>query len=320
MLSRFDDYPIHQTPEPVSRVASSDRNVYDRYWLNGFSDDGEFYFGIALGYYPNRGIMDCGFSIVRNGEQHSFHASRRAPDEPSESQVGPFRIEVTEPMRSLRVRLDRNETGIACDLEFRARTACIAEGRQTLRNDRNLVMDATRFAQFGSWNGRIAYDGHELSIVPERVRATKDRSWGIRIVGEPEAGGAPLHSLPQVFFLWAPIHWDDHCTHFGLFEDATGYTWHQQGAVAPAYDDPSDIPGTLDDGQRSFEILEHRIEYLPGTRRARRADIALVGKSGERRDIALEPMLCFRMKGIGYSHPEWGHGRWKGELALGGEC
>ena len=25
------------------------------------------------------------------------------------------------------------------------------------------------------------------------------------------------------------------------------------------------------------------------------------------------------MKGIGYSHPEWGHGQWKGELAIGGE-
>ena len=35
MLTRFDDYPIHQTPEPVAHAASSDRNVYDRYWLNG---------------------------------------------------------------------------------------------------------------------------------------------------------------------------------------------------------------------------------------------------------------------------------------------
>ena len=25
------------------------------------------------------------------------------------------------------------------------------------------------------------------------------------------------------------------------------------------------------------------------------------------------------MKGIGYTHPEWGHGHWKGELAIGGE-
>ena len=25
------------------------------------------------------------------------------------------------------------------------------------------------------------------------------------------------------------------------------------------------------------------------------------------------------MKGIGYTHPEWGHGHWKGELAMAGE-
>jgi hypothetical protein len=25
------------------------------------------------------------------------------------------------------------------------------------------------------------------------------------------------------------------------------------------------------------------------------------------------------MKGIGYTHPTWGHGMWKGELAIGGE-
>jgi len=26
-----------------------------------------------------------------------------------------------------------------------------------------------------------------------------------------------------------------------------------------------------------------------------------------------------RMKGMGYGHPTWGHGHWKGELAMGGE-
>jgi hypothetical protein len=35
--------------------------------------------------------------------------------------------------------------------------------------------------------------------------------------------------------------------------------------------------------------------------------------------IHLEPVLCFQMKGIGYTHPEWGHGMWKGELVIGGE-
>ena len=141
MLSRFDDYPIHQTPEPIAHAASSDRNVYDRYWFNGYADDGEFYFGIGMAIYPNLRIMDCGFSIVRDGEQHAFHASRRAPQDPSETQVGPFRIEIVEPMQRIRLVLSDNDTGISADLEFSARTACIEEGRQTLRRDGKLGLD-----------------------------------------------------------------------------------------------------------------------------------------------------------------------------------
>ena len=247
MLSHFDDYPIHQTPEPIAQPASSDRNVYDRYWFNGYARDGEFYFAIGLGLYPNRGILDCGFSIVRNGEQHAFHASCRAPLEPSDTRVGPFRLEVVEPMRALRVTLDENDTGIACDLEFLARTACVEEGRQTLRGPRTVIMDATRFAQFGRWRGSVSYAGETLAIEPTRVFGTKDRSWGLRPLGEPEVGGAPVAAVPQVFFLWSPIHWDDHCTHFSIFEDASGHAWHRDAMIVPAYTDPGQIPGVVDE-------------------------------------------------------------------------
>ena len=37
VLSRFDEYPIHQTPAPLAHPASGDRNVYDRFFFNGFS-------------------------------------------------------------------------------------------------------------------------------------------------------------------------------------------------------------------------------------------------------------------------------------------
>jgi len=319
VLSSFDDYPIHQTPEPVAQVASSDRNVYDRYWLNGYARDGEFYFGVGLGYYPNRRIMDCAFSIARDGEQHAFHASRRAPSDPGETRIGPFRIEVAEPMRRLRVRLDPNETGIECELDFEARSACVEEGRQTLRRDGLLLMDSTRFAQFGRWSGRIGYGGRTLRVESERVLGTKDRSWGIRPVGEPEAGGAPARSLPQVFFLWAPIHWRDRFTHFLVFEDERGRPWHRDGMIVPAYAAPGEIPGVEDPGVESLASLGHRLRYEKGTRRAASAELTLVRASGERLEIALEPLLRFQMKGLGYLHPEWGHGRWQGELAVGGE-
>jgi hypothetical protein len=44
-----------------------------------------------------------------------------------------------------------------------------------------------------------------------------------------------------------------------------------------------------------------------------------VSREGEKYDIELEPMLRFQMNAIGYQHPEWGHGWWKGELATGSE-
>jgi hypothetical protein len=319
MLSKFDDYPIHQTPEPIARPASSDRHVYDRYWFNGYAEDGEFYFGIGAAIYPNLQIVDCGFSIVRDGEQHAFHASRRASGEPSETHVGPFRIEVLEPMRRLRVRIDDNETGIACDLTFTARTACIEEGRQTTYQNDRLLMDATRFAQLGRWSGEIRYAGQTLRIDPARVYGTKDRSWGIRPVGDPAPSGAPGRNLPQFFFLWSPIHWKNRCTHYGVFEHADGHQWHFDGAIVPAYESPDDVPGVEDPGIVRMGSVEHRLRYHPGTRLARAAEIVLVERDGTRHEISLEPLICFRMRGIGYTHPEWGHGVWKGELAVAGE-
>ena len=321
MLSRFDDYPIHQLPQPIAEPLSSDRNVYDRYWFNGYQEDGELYFAIGSALYPNLGILDCGLSIVRGGEQHAFHGSCRAPVEPTDVRCGPFRIDIVEPMRIVRVILDSNETGIEGELTFTARTACVEEGRQTIRRGARLMMDATRFAQFGRWSGELRYAGRTVKLDPQRVFGTKDRSWGLRPVGPPDPAGAPQPPMAtQFFFLWAPIHWADRCTHFGCFDDAHGRMFHWDGALVPVYDgSPDDIPGTIDDAIEPLGAVDHEVRYLSGTRRAAGASIGLTRMDGEREEITLEPLLCFQMKGIGYMHPEWGHGHWKGELAVGSE-
>jgi hypothetical protein len=318
VLSKFDDYPIHQTAAPIAHPATGDRNAYDRYWFNGIAED--LYFGVGAALYPNLGILDCGLSIVHDEVQHAFHGSRRAPAEPTDVTVGPFSIEVIDPMRRIAVHLAENDTGISADLVFTARTACVEEGRQTSRAGRRLVMDVTRFAQFGRWEGEIVHDGVRVAIDATRVYGVKDRSWGVRPVAglDPALAPAPPGEM-QVFFLWAPIHWEDRCTHAGVFEDRHGRRWHTDGAVLPVHDDPADIPGAEDPATELLAAVEHHIDYLPGTRRAGHARLELVHDSGEVEDVDLEPLVCFRMKGIGYMHPEWGHGTWKGELAIGGE-
>ena len=53
MVSSWDDFPIHQTAEPVRLVATSDRNFYDRYYFNchASSDALLLVMGMGVGDY-----------------------------------------------------------------------------------------------------------------------------------------------------------------------------------------------------------------------------------------------------------------------------
>lgn len=314
MLHPLDDHPIHPTAEPLLHPASSDRNVYDRFFFNGYTRDGSLFFGAAFGLYPNRGVRDASFSVVRGGRQHALHASREARPRDALA-VGPIRIEIEEPMRVLSLRVAPNDAGLAGELRFVARSAAIEEPRFTRREQGRLVMDVTRFTQFGAWSGWLEVAGERIALAPEAVLGTRDRSWGVRPVGERPPG--PAAGAPQFFWLWAPLNFEDGCTHFDVNEDASGARWHAFGARAPLLApgaDPADPAGVV-----VAQQVAHRIEWEPGTRRARRAELELVGADGARDTIALEPILHFQMLGLGYLHPEWGHGLWKGPEAVAAE-
>jgi hypothetical protein len=320
MISDFDEYPIHQIARPVNQPLASDRNFYDRYWFNGFDIDGAFDFEVGLGLYPNRSVMDAHFSVALDGKQHSFHASRRAPAERSELHVGPLSIEIVRPMRIVRVSLASNASGIACDLTFTARTAPTQEPNNVMYDGLRLIMDSCRFTQFGAWAGYFEIEGRRVAVAAPRTRGARDRSWGVRPVGEPEMGAPGLMTTdPGVYWVWAPVDFGDLCTQFRSFEDRDGNPTELSAAIVPAYASLEDIPRGREPGHQEMATATHRIEWEKGTRRPRRAEINLVARSGESHLIVLEPMMRFQMLGIGYQHPEWGHGFWKGEEATGHE-
>lgn len=319
MLNRLDDYPIHQTPEPLAHPATSDPNFYDRTWFNGYDRDASRYFGIGLAVYPHRGIIDCAFSTVEaGGRQHCFYGSRRAPQERTDTQIGPFRLEIIEPLRRARIVLDDNETGVACDLTFSARTSAIQEERQTLWTGTRRTMDVTRFAQFGRWTGTVRHPDGEFEVDETTWLGTKDRSWGVRRVGERVKVGAP-NPRESAFFLWVPLIWDDHISHAVFFDGPAGEALIREGLTSPLYATEADIPDELDMTATRMATAVHRITYHPGTRLAASAVLDLVDLHGRVRTIDIDPQLRFQMKGLGYGHREWGQGMWKGELAVGGD-
>jgi hypothetical protein len=61
------------------------------------------------------------------------------------------------------------------------------------------------------------------------------------------------------------------------------------------------------------------VAYVPGLRRASRCEVHLVEVDGAASSVVLEPLLAFRMRGAGYFHPVYAHGRYHGELVVDGE-
>lgn len=317
MLSRFDDYPIHQVAVPIAQAGNGHPDFYDRYWFNGYTED--MFFALAMGSYPNRGVIDAAFSVVSDGTQRSVFTSGRAPHDRSVTRIGPVHVDIVEPMRTTRITVDAPEHGLEAELVFEARTAAYEEPRQTRYNDVRLQFDVTRATQFGSWSGTIRTGADTLTLDGLTVWGCKDRSWGVRPVGAP-APMAPARQPPQLCFLWAPINFPDEVFHYIVFEDADGVPWSEGGAVIPGIGPQDDTVGPAVRFEHVHDV-HLGIDWEAGLRRSRQAELMFRRAAGDEPErIGLQPQLTFRMSGVGYSHPTWGHGRWHDELVVAGEA
>ncbi|HEY0437034.1 MAG TPA: hypothetical protein VGC92_10360 [Phenylobacterium sp.] len=307
MLTRGDDYPIHQTPEPIA-YSGSDRNFYDRYFFNAYSPDGSEFVAVAFGVYPALNVADAHVSIIRDGVQRCLHASKILGMERMDLTVGPIRIEVIEPLQKLRVVLDAAE-GLACDFTFEGRAFPIEEPRFTRRNGPRMFMDYTRLTQNGRISGWTEVDGERRDCVG--WSGTRDRSWGIRPVGAPDTQPTPGGGVAGFFWQWTPVNFPDKSVFFHINADTEGKPWNTRAVILP--------DGTGPDGgwHAEFPRMEE-VSLIPGTRHAKGGTLKIPLEQGEA-SVTFEPVgRPFLMRGIGYGG-EWRHGALKGELAIGRE-
>jgi len=299
---------------------TSDENAYDRYFTNGFHRSGDFYFALALGRYPNRRVMDAALTIQIGGVHHSFFASREDPADPSEMKLHALELKIDDPMQQMTITLDQNESGMACRLRWHARSAPLEEERSTIRTRGRLTNDTTRWTQFGCWEGWFEIDGVRTEVEKSMCPGVKDRSWGLRILGD--SSGENYRATPQLFWNWVPLNFDTFCVHSLRFEDtSSGKTINQQSVIAPLYAYGEQVP--IHEPQlEHIDYWTHNYEVDHSSRRIIGGDIFLGndGDPGQSRKIEIgPPLLTAWTYAIGYGHPEWNHGTWHGELAFGHE-
>ncbi|MGJ3628531.1 hypothetical protein AB5I41_19215 [Sphingomonas sp. MMS24-JH45] len=258
-----DDYPIHQTAEPVA-YAGTDRNFYDRYFFNGYSppgtDDG--FFAAALGVYPHLNVIDASFCWLSNGRQANLHASRGLNMERMDTQVGPIGVEVIEPLKSLRITVDAPTRAFAPAHLHRPRLpaggAALHPPQRAARADGRDAADAERPVR------RLdQVDGVRTDCAG--WVGTRDRSWGVRPIGARDEQPASPAIDPQFFWLWSPCVMEGGDLYFHTNDDAHGRFWNRRAAWR------AEGAGPEDERHRTMRSRRSTRSRARATRRRRRS-------------------------------------------------
>ena len=302
MITKADDYPVHQKPTPIAEVGTS-RNFYDRYFFNGYSSDDKIFFGAALCVYPNLNIMDAAFTIAYQGVQHNVRASRILDLERLDTVVGPIEVKVIEPLQKLQVLVDDKDSGINVDIIFDGFTEVLQEPQMYLYDGPRKTMDTCRMVQHGSWTGQIKIKDEIINVDKDIFNGSRDRSWGIRPVGAYDSQPTAPMSLPQFYWLWNPAHFQDFTTQFHFVDDSEGNLVN--GHAVLQYRNKKE--------KETFSDLEKSVEYFEGSRRVKSLIINALDKNNDKVNLQITPQKRVFMCGLGYMHQEWGHGHFKGE-------
>ena len=277
MLTRFDDYPLHQTPEPVAHPATGDRNFYDRYFFNGYTRGRRALLRGRPRPLPeprrDRRLLQRACAAACRSRSTPRGARRGSAARRASARIA---VEVEEPMRRLRLRVGPNATGLEADAVFHRahrgrRGAALRRARRGARGD---GLDALHPV------GRLERErlGRAASASPSRpaeVLGSRDRSWGAaarrrargrraeRAARRSSSGSGPRSTSTTS----APT---STSTRTPRAAPGTGTE-----TASPALRVAGE--GAIDD-ERAVERMARGgapIDWEPGTRRARRAELVL---------------------------------------------
>jgi hypothetical protein len=314
-LSPLDDYPVHQAAQVIRHPATSDRNFYDRYYFNCHPCSDRLMLIIGLGQYPNLGVSDA-FALARHGDTHRVvRASRELGADRMDTAVGPFRLEVIEGLKTLRVVLGPNPHGLEFDLTWRGAIAAQLEPRHFLRMQERVIFDSVRLAQTGRWTGHIRSGTAEFEVTPDSWWGSRDRSWGVRPVGEGEPPGIQARNPAQFYWMYAPMQFEEFSILAIVQEDGAGNRILEE--AVRVWPESSGRP------PQQLGRPEYRPQYAPGTRDVVRATISFSPASGKPIEVTVRPVQPVSlMVGTGYGlEPDWRHGMYQGpDLVVQGAC
>ncbi len=179
-LSGIDEYLIHNHPNPVRVMSTTDPRAYERLWFGLHDEGGEVAVALGLAQYPNLDTAEAFIIVTERGITRSVRAHRRLGLDRSDMTVGPFSFEVVRPFREWRLTIGDNVIGIAADIRCFDRTRAVyhstphplTAGAQQIRTN--------GYETMVSAEGWIDIGDRRIELSRTHVRGSRDHHWGIR--------------------------------------------------------------------------------------------------------------------------------------------
>jgi hypothetical protein len=304
-INPFDDYLVHQAPNPIDRPVTSDRHFNDGYWFCFYTEGMYGFCGMRV--HPNNNVIDGYAGMVVGGEQRNVRFSRALRPRTGEFAVGPLRIEVLEPLKRHRLTLGPSEIGIEWEVEVEAYQLWPESHHLQFRHGVALN-DLLRYTGVTQPSGLVRIDGEEHDVGD--WYGARDHSWGIRSTMGPRTplGGVLDEARdPRAIRIWIPFRTERQVGFFHTHEDA-------QGNVL-------DFEGQIHEGDRVTELaaVKHRFRYEPDSRRLAGGEYTLIDVDGGEHEHRFE-VNCpgVHVQGFGYNQGWFdglGPGNWRGAEA-----
>ena len=253
MVSRFDEYLVHQTEQPLARVASDHPEWQDRFYFNVHDRNGELALMTGLGAYPNRKMMQAYIFAVHDGQHYSYLQVRPLEDDREVMRAGTLSYSVIEPLRSWRLEIEDEASAIRGSLVFRERCPLYQFSPIEWQNGEHLVVKQMHYTQAGTYEGSLTIGERTFTDLV----GMRDRSWGVR----------DMARVP--FWVWISAQFAEFCISAWLWETPEGEVIHADGGII--YESGKIKPVTK---------IEHELELWPGTKRPKAARYRLTTMDG----------------------------------------
>ena len=272
MVSRFDEFLIHQTEQTLASVASEHPEWQDRFYFNVHDRDGEFALVTGLGAFPNRKMSQAYIFAAHAGQHYGYLQVRPLNNDREMMTAGTLSFNVIEPLKSWALDIDDEASGIGGSLVFKERCPLYRFSPIEWQKSGNQVVKQMHYTQAGVYEGSLTIGGRTFTD----LIGMRDRSWGIR----------DMARVP--FWVWISAQFDSFCISAWLWETPDGEVIHADGALI------------RESGEvRPVTKIEHELELWPGTKRPKLGQFQLTmadGKIG--RLVATEIQTIFLAPGL----------------------